>query len=177
MKVPWIPILCYHRVCPKNEIGKDSPSLCVTPEQFKNQMSLLKLLGYLPLSVQALLASLQGRRNLGRRPVLLTFDDGYADNYVYAFPILKKFSFTAVIFLVTDFLGKKNVWDSGSVSLLNEGQVEEMHMNGISFGSHTATHIDLNQKSENSPSNKVYLRPINFRKENKFIIVVQQSLL
>lgn len=147
MKFPWIPILCYHRVCPQKEVGTDSKSLCVTPAQFKNQMALLKLFRYQPISLQDLTAFLQSRKNINSRSVVLTFDDGYEDNYLYAFPILKRFSFPATIFLVTDLIGKKNLWDSGTTSLLNETQIEEMSQNGIIFGSHTATHIDLTQKS------------------------------
>lgn len=146
MRIPWVPILCYHRICPQNMISTDSRSLCVTPEQFKRQISLLKFLGYRPISVQDLVAFLQARKNLDGKPVILTFDDGYEDNYIYAFPILKKFSFSATIFLVTDLIGKKNLWDSGTAALLNESQIEEMHLAGIGFGSHTAAHIDLSRK-------------------------------
>ncbi|MBI1979508.1 MAG: polysaccharide deacetylase family protein [Elusimicrobia bacterium] len=141
----WIPVLCYHRVCPVFERGIDSPSLCVTPDQFKRQLRLLKFLGYRSITPQDLVAYRQSRKNPPRKSALLTFDDGYEDNYLYAFPLLKQFSMTATLFLVTDSIGKKNGWDSGSLSLLNESQIEEMHLSGIQFGSHTAGHLDLSQ--------------------------------
>ncbi len=142
-----IPVLCYHRVCPKSERGQDSPSLCVSPEQFESQMGLLKLLGYTTVSVQNAAAAMERRKNLPARSVAVTFDDGYEDNYTYAFPILKKMGFMATVFLITDFIGKTNAWDSGKVRLLNEGQIREMHRNGIVFGSHTVSHLDMSKAS------------------------------
>lgn len=146
MKINRVPILCYHRVCPESEIGVDSRSLCVSPSQFKNQMRLLKFFGYRSITTQDLIAYLQARKNLPPRSILLTFDDGYEDNYRWAFPILKKFSFTATIFLVTDFIGNTNAWDSGTVPLLNESQIEEMMLAGIQFGSHACTHLDMSKE-------------------------------
>lgn len=143
MENRWIPILCYHRVCPENEIGSDSRSLCVFPGAFDRQMRLLKLLGYKTLSPQNLAACLQGRKNAPPKSVVLSFDDGYEDNYTHAFPILKKYGLTASVYLVTDFVGKKNSWDSGNLFLLKEGQIREMAMAGMVFGSHTASHMDM----------------------------------
>jgi peptidoglycan/xylan/chitin deacetylase (PgdA/CDA1 family) len=140
-----IPVLCYHRVCPDHEIGIDSRSLCVSPEQFATQMRLIKIFGYTPVTIQNMVAFLQNRKNPPRHPIVITFDDGYEDNYTYAYPILKRYSFPAAVFLVTDYIGKKNNWDSGNLSLLNEAQIEEMHLGGITFGSHTASHIDMVQ--------------------------------
>ena len=143
MTRPWIPVLCYHRVCPLEECGPDSASLCVTPGQFARQMGLLKALGYHTLSAQDLCAVLQGRKNPPRKAVVLTFDDGYRDNHRNAYPILKKHGFTATVFLVTDRIGGKNTWDSGSQDLLSPQEIEEMHLGGIGFGSHTAGHINM----------------------------------
>lgn len=147
--ISWVPIFCYHRICPEEEIGTDSRSLCVSPAQFERQMFLLKILGYRTISLQDLVSYYQDRKNIHSRSVVLTFDDGYEDNYFYAFPVLRKLKFRATIFLVTDLIGKKNSWDSGKVPLLKESQIEEMHSAGIDFGSHTATHLDLTQTNGN----------------------------
>lgn len=143
-----IPILCYHRVCRIEDRGPDSPSLCVSPEQFESQMHFLKVMGYGTVSVQDAAAALEGRKNLPPRCVALTFDDGYEDNFLRAFPVLKKYGFVATIFVVTDGIGKNNSWDSGSAALLKEEQIREMSRAGIIFGSHTASHLDLTQGSE-----------------------------
>jgi peptidoglycan/xylan/chitin deacetylase (PgdA/CDA1 family) len=109
-------------------------------------MRFLKWMGYRTLTVQDLLAAVRLQKKFPKRSVVLTFDDGYEDNYTHALPILKKFSFTAVVFLVTDHIGKKNVWDSGTIPLLNEKQIQEMQNHGIDFGSHTANHADMTQE-------------------------------
>lgn len=145
MKLPWTPILCYHRVCPKEDFGVDSHSICVTPGQFQRQMALLKWLGFRTISLQDLVAFLKLQKNIPSRSVVLTFDDGYQDNYTYAYPILKKHRFTATVFLVTGHIGNKNSWDSGTVSLLNREQIEEMQSGGINFGSHSSSHLDMSQ--------------------------------
>ena len=168
-----IPVLCYHRVCPVGERGVDSPSLCVSPQQFYRQMRLLQGLGYRTITSQDLVAYSEARKNLPKKSVLLTFDDGYEDNYTYAFPILKRFSFKATIFLVTDHIGKKNVWDSGSVPMLKKEQIEEMHFRGIIFGSHTQTHLDLSrgnleQLKAELQNSKKYLEELTRRLDTSF---------
>ena len=150
MNKKWFPILCYHRVCPPDEKGVDSPSLCVSPKQFKRQIALLKFLGYRAITVQELTAYLEERKNPPGKTALITFDDGYQDNYLHAFPILKEFAFSAAVFIVTNYIGKKNVWDSGSIALLNESQIDEMQSSGIVFGSHTANHVDLSKAGANT---------------------------
>ncbi|OGR82607.1 MAG: hypothetical protein A2901_00715 [Elusimicrobia bacterium RIFCSPLOWO2_01_FULL_54_10] len=149
MNPSWVPILCYHRVCPESDFGKFR-SLCVTPQKFRAQMRLLKNLGYTALSLQNIAAYLKLQKNIPSKSVAVTFDDGYLDNYTHAFPVLKEFGITANIFLVTDLIGKTNVWDFpvGAIHespLLTEDQIKEMRDAGVVFGSHTANHIDVTQ--------------------------------
>ena len=92
----------------------------------------------------------------GERLVIVTFDDGYADNYTVAFPILKRYGFVATVFLVSDYVNTDHVycWDlpaaeaQGDLNpyrLLSWGQIHEMAAYGIEFGSHTCTHPQLTQ--------------------------------
>ena len=85
---------------------------------------------------------------LPRKPVVITFDDGYQDNYKLAWPVLQQYSFRATIFLVSGLIGKCSEWREVPFSktpMIAWDQVREMAQNGIGFGSHTRTHSDLTQ--------------------------------
>jgi peptidoglycan/xylan/chitin deacetylase (PgdA/CDA1 family) len=116
-------------------------------------MNLLKRLGYVSLSLQNLAAYLRGQKNIPTKSVVITFDDGYEDNFTHAWPILRETGTAANIFLVTDMIGKSNVWDQNPVGairespLLTEDQIKEMQDGGIFFGSHTANHIDMTKEN------------------------------
>lgn len=72
--------------------------------------------------------------------VLITFDDGYRDTYLHAYPILKKFNFSAVIFLISGLLDDK---DKPFLDYLRLEEIEEMEKNNVFFGSHSVNHLKL----------------------------------
>ncbi|MFH1258638.1 MAG: polysaccharide deacetylase family protein [Elusimicrobiota bacterium] len=143
---PGIPLLMYHKIgpVPKNSRLK---KLWVTPEQFERQLGYLSSAGYRPVSFNLLEKHLQGRANLPLKPVIVTIDDGYENNYTYALPLLQKFGFQATIFLVTETIGQTNLWHDPQseerLPMLNWEQIREMKLKGIEFGSHTLTHPNL----------------------------------
>jgi peptidoglycan/xylan/chitin deacetylase (PgdA/CDA1 family) len=94
-----IPIITYHHVTPA---GDDMVTVSLI--HFQAQMAFLYRQGFTALSLEELLMILKGSRPLPRRPVVLTFDDGYRDNYRFAYPILKKYGFKATIFVVTGWM-------------------------------------------------------------------------
>ncbi len=146
--VPWIPILMYHRVVPVVP-SSDTVGNCVSSAAFEKQLQWLVARGYGSLPLERLAAGFDKNGAATRsappaRPIVLTFDDGYADNYEYAWPLLQKYGFTATIFLVTQAIGGANAFDQDvvgpSVPMLSLPQIRRMQESGITFGSHTCTH-------------------------------------
>lgn len=125
-----VPILTYHA------IGNEKGNLFVTFESFSKQMEYIKRNGYEVITLDELVKNIQSKKRFKRNEVVITFDDGYQDNYKYAYPVLKKFSFPATIFLITDSIGNGK-------SFLNWDEVRIMSKNGISFGGHTKIHFYL----------------------------------
>ncbi|MFW6124199.1 MAG: polysaccharide deacetylase family protein [Acidobacteriota bacterium] len=90
------------------------------------------------------------------RSIVLTFDDGYADSFFYAYPVLKKHGFSATFFLICEFIDSKNIfpWLQEPKFLNNENlplsskQIIQMDKDGMDFGSHTLSHKDLTQISQ-----------------------------
>ncbi len=89
----------------------------------------------------------QGILNLPRRPVILTFDDGYYDNYKYAFPLLKQFGMRAVMFVLGNRKITQNTWDRDPVlsgeRLMTDHEIIEMHQAGFEIGAHSYSHARL----------------------------------
>ena len=168
-----IPILCYHR------IDKPDPrtTLCVSVQSFDEQMAYLAKNGYKVVSLEDIILHKKGRIELPYKSVAITFDDGYLDNYNNAFPILKKYGFTATIFIVAGLVGKTNKWDESpsfpAVELMDWQQICQMSACGITFGSHGLNHKPLSKPkfllrlpfeiglSKNIIENKIH-RPVNF---------------
>jgi glycosyltransferase involved in cell wall biosynthesis/peptidoglycan/xylan/chitin deacetylase (PgdA/CDA1 family)/2-polyprenyl-3-methyl-5-hydroxy-6-metoxy-1,4-benzoquinol methylase len=139
-----LPILTYHRVAPEGAANMNRYR--VDPEQFEQQLKYLSDTGYYSVTWESWLNAMFTRKPLEGLPIAITFDDGYIDFYKYAWPLLKKYGFTATVFLVTDMVGKTNAWDvfyGESVALMDWNQIQELYKHGIQFGSHTANHKAL----------------------------------
>ena len=139
-----LPILMYHKVdvVPR---GARYVENYVFPDQFDAQLAALSLWGYTPITLEDWLDFRAGRRQAPRRPIALTFDDGYRSNHDIAWPLLRRHGATATVFLVADFLGGTNRWDAHELQepLLGPAEIAAMQAGGIHFGSHTCTHRSL----------------------------------
>jgi peptidoglycan/xylan/chitin deacetylase (PgdA/CDA1 family) len=131
-----IPVLNYHKV----DTG-GTGALTLSPEEFDEQMAYLKEAGYTTISPQQLIEHLEAGTQLPSNPILITFDDGYEDNYRVAYPILQKYNFTATIFVVTDF-------PDNDKNYLTWAQIKEMQDSGITFASHTLSHVVLTKEGD-----------------------------
>lgn len=125
-----IPILMYH------SIGiNPSSTLFVPPKVFHKQMDHLKNAGYHTMTFKDLISWKTGEM-IPDKPILITFDDGYLDNYKIVYPFLKKLQMKATIFTTSDFIGFPNH--------LNWDQIKEMERSGcIEIGAHTRRHSEL----------------------------------
>jgi peptidoglycan/xylan/chitin deacetylase (PgdA/CDA1 family) len=139
-----LPILMYHKV---DEIpsGTRHVGNYVLPEQFDAQLTAISRWGYVPITMEEWLDIRAGRHKPPRRPIALTFDDGYRSNHDIAWPLLRCHGMTATVFLVADLIGGTNRWDVNEPQepLLRPEEIRAMQAAGIQFGSHTCTHGSL----------------------------------
>ena len=121
-KEPQLLVLMYHRILPLNDERAliEEPGMMVTPETFRMQMHLIKQhFDVLPLSQW--IKSKHNGEALPARCCAITFDDGWADNYEFAYPILQEFKLPATIFLVSDMVGSNQLfWPERLALALNE---------------------------------------------------------
>ena len=146
-KVRGLPALMYHKVGSRPP-GARPAKLWVSAADFRRQMDYLQRRGYTSLLFCELREAELGRRAMPEKPVLITFDDGYANNHEVAFPILREYGMKGNIFLVFETVGRHNAWhDPGSepwLRMLAWEAADEMQRSGlVEFGSHTMRHQNL----------------------------------
>lgn len=130
----------YHHIGPED--GIDSARYYITPEVFARQMSFLLENGYHPLSLREVEDAFAQKKKLPDKPVLITMDDGWLDNYLYAFPILKEKNIPATIFITPGLIGTGK-------NLFSWEQMAGMHASGlVQFASHSHTHKRLRRLSD-----------------------------
>lgn len=126
-------VLVYHRIDDKN----DTPDITVSSKKFKNQMLYLKK-NFNIFSLDELIDMYKNNRQLKGDVVAITFDDGYKDNYINAYPVLKKYDIPATIFLVTSLIDNDPL-------MLNSSDIINMQKGNITFGAHTLSHKSLSE--------------------------------
>lgn len=129
-----VPILYYHSI--DYEEGNE---LRVPPEEFEAHMKHLSQNGYESVTLDDLYQYFYAGKDLPEKAFVLTFDDGYEDNYTHAFPIAKKYGYNGTVFVVTEWIGGKGY--------LNQQQLLEMNLAGWQIESHTVTHPYLDSIS------------------------------
>lgn len=129
-EVPAVTVLCYHEVRPDRE----DDCMNVKPEVFRRHIREFKEAGFTFADAGALRKYATGIP-LPEKTLLITFDDGYADNYNYAYPILQEEQVPGTFFVVSNTIGKDN--------RMTAGQLREMQAHGMQIGSHTVHHENL----------------------------------
>ncbi len=127
------PILEYHMVTDNPPI--DAEVYNVPPEEFAAQLDYLQQKGYTTLTLQEFMRAKHGKLTMPDKPIVLTFDDGYANIYTEMLPILEAHGMKAVVYVISNELGK-----DGYLTL---EQVKDLQLRGVEIGSHTADHLAL----------------------------------
>ena len=156
-------ILSYHRVCDLPRTGDIMDSLNVLPAVFDKQMSFLSQHGFNIITLEQLVDYKENNTAPPPKTVIITFDDGYRDNFLIVSPILDKYNFKGTFLLVTDYIDSDRVFHwlkLGEKSLahskankqywqpLTRKDILEMHTHGACFGSHSKSHSYLTQLSQ-----------------------------
>jgi peptidoglycan/xylan/chitin deacetylase (PgdA/CDA1 family) len=130
-----IPVLMYHSI--DFEKGNE---LRIPKDKFRLQMKYLKDNGFTTLTLNELYSYIVFGTSLPEKPVVLTLDDGYVDNYTNALPVLKEFDLKATVFMITSCIDTDKRY-------LTSKQLQEMDKAGMDIESHTVTHPELNKLS------------------------------
>jgi hypothetical protein len=136
----------------------------VNSQRFEEQLFFLSANGYSTLTADELYECLIGNKHINERTIVLTFDDGWKNLYTVAYPLLKKYKFYGVCFLIaglipeppkisevkkTNAVSKENSSILDSKTLCNWEEIVEMHQSGvIDFQSHSMYHYLINTSSE-----------------------------
>ena len=126
-----VPIIMYHRI----DISPINSQYYVPTDKFEAEMKLLRDWEYTPITTEMLIKAILEGADLPARPIIISFDDGNLDNYTNAFPIMQKYGFTGVLYIVGNYIGAENY--------MNADQIKEMAASGWEVGSHSMSHADL----------------------------------
>jgi len=144
--VNGVPVLMYHKVGNPPADSK-LKSLWVQPDKFRRQMAYLARGGFHAVTFKDLYNAWDKNVPLPQKPVLITFDDGYANNYEQALPILRDFGFRATLFVVVEMVGRQNDWHDakteGRIDMVTWQQLKDLQRAGWEIGSHTLHHPRL----------------------------------
>lgn len=156
-----MPVIMYHRVVEDKEENKGVHGTYITVEKFEEHMKYLKDKGFKTVTFEDLKnGNYRHRFDRGNKWIVLTFDDGYKDNYTHAFPILKKYGFKSVIYLLGTL--KYNKWDVDNPEnpekrfpLMDDNEILEMQEYGIEFGGHSMTHSKMSKLDKNTAREEI----------------------
>ena len=139
-----IPVLLYHR------IGDTEGHLTITPEKFELDLANVREMGFTTITLEAFNRFLADpETELPAKPILISFDDGYLDNFMNAYLSLRKYGMTAAFFIITGMIGEED--------RLAAGHIREMAANGMSFGSHTVSHRALGEMAREYAESELIL--------------------
>lgn len=153
-----IRVLIYHRIYPGGHNDDASP-WDTSETAFRRHIELMERWGYGIITFNDYRMYLKGEISLPRKPVVITFDDGYSEVYDVAFPIMKRHGMRGVVFIIGDRSLKTNSWDEGVApirNLLDDKQVVELHAAGFEIGAHSQSHRKLTDLPKSEAWEEIY---------------------
>lgn len=147
-----LPALLYHQIGTPTA-HMERYSITVTPERFRRHMRWLHWRGYVGITPAQWLAWCTEGKPLPKKPVLITFDDAYADLVENALPVVERYGHHAVVFVITELMREGKTWENSRV--MTQEQAQEWAARGIEFGGHTRTHPDLTAESSDRVADEV----------------------
>ena len=155
-----IPILMYHKIPDKTIESKHR--VFVVKDKFEKHLKFYKFRGLTSITFKDYLEFSNGERPIRefpKKPFILTFDDGYEDNYRNMLPLAQKFGFRGVLFLIGDFTNLNNNWDIGEDSEINRlmtlDQKRAFVESGWEIGAHTYSHCNLTLLPQSQALNEI----------------------
>ncbi len=149
----WIPILMYHKI-PSLEL-QSQHKIFVTKDKFRKHLQFFKLLGFTTVTFSDLKKFKSGKADFSqfpKKPLMLTFDDGYRDNLKHASPLLTEFGFKAQLFLLADAKIASNQWDHSSTEpsheIISGTDRQQWKTSAFEIGSHGFSHQKITEMSE-----------------------------
>jgi peptidoglycan/xylan/chitin deacetylase (PgdA/CDA1 family) len=136
-----LPILMYHSI--SLEGPEATARYRVGPDAFEAQLRYLRDAGFTSMSLGNWLSAVRFRHSLPARPIAITFDDGYRDFEANAWPLLQRYGFSPLVFLVADLIGDAARWDADfgePLPLMGWEQIRRLASQGVEFGAHSASH-------------------------------------
>jgi peptidoglycan/xylan/chitin deacetylase (PgdA/CDA1 family) len=142
-----IKVLLYHLVVNDKTFCGRNKYMSVHVDEFRKHLSFLERYGYTPITFEDYHLFLSGDINLPKKPIVITFDDGYSETAKFTLPLLNEFGMKAVYFVIGDRKIKTSIWDidycGESLPLMTDEQILELHQAGFEIGSHSFKHGKL----------------------------------
>lgn len=159
VELPNLKVLMYHRIVKDKKLSENC-ELCVHEDEFRKQLEVLLHLGYTPITFKDLQLFRKGEILLPKKPVIISFDDGYLDIYKRAYPILKEYGMNAVVFVLGDRSIQTNIWDQETqgiplAPLMKDDHIKELHAKGFEIGAHTLSHVNMLNLSYEEVQNEI----------------------
>ena len=132
-----VPILLYHHI---GFSLRGELAYYISPQSFDQQMNLLYQWGYETISVELLARAVRQGAELPPKPIILTFDDGSETTYTTALPLMQRYGFTGVSYIVYNYIGTRHY--------MSADEIRALHSAGWEIGSHSLSHVDLTARPD-----------------------------